>query len=169
MTQPQKNPGASGIRTHSWGGRLNHSASEAVPKEGGRLPGSVRERRHVETSSFTWREAMCKYHTACWYRCLRQVACVKCRSLSFKRSAGARIRDSFVAHCEQWFAHTSLYHELKSQCSNPACAGIFLGCHTSDIKIGTLVATLQGTWCYWVSTWTGWPSVSVLWLGELES
>ena len=34
--------------------------------------------------------------------------------------------------------------------------------HTSDLKIGTLVATLQGAWRYRVSAGTGWPGVSIL-------
>ena len=34
--------------------------------------------------------------------------------------------------------------------------------HTSDLKIGTPVATLPGTWRYRVSTETGWPDVVVL-------
>ena len=33
----------------------------------------------------------------------------------------------------------------------------------------TPVATLPGTWLYRVNAGTGWPSVSVLWLGEVES
>ena len=37
------------------------------------------------------------------------------------------------------------------------------------LKIGTLVATLPGTWCYRVSAGTGWPGVSILWLVEMES
>ena len=41
--------------------------------------------------------------------------------------------------------------------------------HTSDLKVGTPVATLPGAWHYSVSTGTGWPSVSVLRLGEVES
>ena len=46
---------------------------------------------------------------------------------------------------------------------NPACTGIFSGSsHTSDLKIGTPVATLPGAWCYRVSAGTGWPSVSIL-------
>ena len=32
--------------------------------------------------------------------------------------------------------------------------------HTSDLKIGTQMATLLGTW---------WPGVSILWLGEMKS
>ena len=52
---------------------------------------------------------------------------------------------------------------------NPTCAGIFLrSSHTSDLKIGTPVTTLPGTWHYRVSVGTGWPSVNILWLGEVE-
>ena len=52
----------------------------------------------------------------------------------------------------------------------PSYAGIFPGSsHTSDSKIGTPVATLPGAWHYRVSTGTGRPSVSILWLGEMES
>ena len=41
--------------------------------------------------------------------------------------------------------------------------------HTWDLKIGTPVATLPGAWRYRVSAGTGWPDVSILWLGEMES
>ena len=59
--------------------------------------------------------------------------------------------------------------ERKIRGSNPACAGIFLGSsHTSDLKIGTPVATLPGAWRYRVSTGSGRPRVSILWLGEVE-
>ena len=34
--------------------------------------------------------------------------------------------------------------------------------HTSDLKIGTPVATLPVAWYYRVSTRTGWPGVSIL-------
>ena len=51
----------------------------------------------------------------------------------------------------------------EDQGSNPACDGIFSGSsHTSDLKIGTPVATLPGAWRYRVSTGTGWPGVSIL-------
>ena len=54
--------------------------------------------------------------------------------------------------------------------SNPPCARIFSGSsHTSDSKIGIPVATLPGVWHYRVSFGTGQPSVSILWLGEVES
>ena len=47
--------------------------------------------------------------------------------------------------------------------SNPVCDGIFPGLsHSSDLKIGTSVATLSGDWRYWVSAGTGWPGVSIL-------
>ena len=41
--------------------------------------------------------------------------------------------------------------------------------HISDSKIGTPMATLPGAWQYRVSTGTGRPGVSILWLGEVES
>ena len=41
--------------------------------------------------------------------------------------------------------------------------------HKGDLNIGTPVATLQGAWRYRVSTGTGRPGVSILWLGEGES
>ena len=34
--------------------------------------------------------------------------------------------------------------------------------HTSDLKIGTSVATLPGTWRYRVSAGTGRPGISIL-------
>ena len=41
--------------------------------------------------------------------------------------------------------------------------------HTSDFKIGILVATRPGAGRYRVSAGTGRPGVSILWLGEVES
>ena len=53
--------------------------------------------------------------------------------------------------------------ERKVPGSNPDCGGIFSGSsHTSDLKIGTPVATLPGAWRYRVSTGTGQPGVSIL-------
>ena len=47
---------------------------------------------------------------------------------------------------------------------------IFLGSsHTSDLNIGTPLATLPGAWRYRVSAGTGLPGVSILWLDEVES
>ena len=65
---------------------------------------------------------------------------------------------------------SQLGRERKVPGSNPDCAGIFSGSsHTSDLKIGTPVATLPGAWRYRVSAGTGRPGVSILWLGEMES
>ena len=53
--------------------------------------------------------------------------------------------------------------ERKIRGSNPACARTFPGLsHTSDLKIGTPVATLPYAWRYRVSAGTGWPGVSIL-------
>ena len=53
--------------------------------------------------------------------------------------------------------------EWKIPGSNPDCSGIFSGSsHTSDLKIGTPVATLPGAWRYRVSAGTGRPGVSIL-------
>ena len=55
-----------------------------------------------------------------------------------------------------------LSREQKVPGSNPACTVIFSGSsHTSDLKIGTPVATLPGAWRYRVSAGTGQPGVSV--------
>ena len=54
--------------------------------------------------------------------------------------------------------------------SNLTCAGIFPGSsHTSDLKIGNPGATPPVAWRYRVSAGTGWPGVSILCLGEMES
>ena len=61
-------------------------------------------------------------------------------------------------------------HWVQIRGSNPACVGIFQGSsHTSDLKVGTPVATLSGAWRYRVSAGTDWPGFSTLWLGEMES
>ena len=53
--------------------------------------------------------------------------------------------------------------ERKVPGSNPAGGGIFSGSsHTSDLKIGTPVATLPGAWRYRISAGTGRPGVSIL-------
>ena len=61
--------------------------------------------------------------------------------------------------------------ERKIQSSIPTRAvWIFSGSsQTSDLKIGTPVATLPGAWRYGVSIGTGWPGVSILELGEVAS
>ena len=53
--------------------------------------------------------------------------------------------------------------ERKIPGSNPACDAIFSeSSHTSDLNIGTPVATLPGAWRYKVSTGFGRPGVSIL-------
>ena len=45
----------------------------------------------------------------------------------------------------------------------PFAPGLFSeSSHTSDLKIGTPVATLPGAWRYRVNTGTGWHGVSIL-------
>ena len=41
--------------------------------------------------------------------------------------------------------------------------------HSSDLRIGTPVATLPGAWRYRISAGAGRPGVSILLLGEMES
>ena len=48
------------------------------------------------------------------------------------------------------------------------CGGGGGSSHTSDLKIGTPVASLPGTWRYRVSAGVAWRCVSILWLGEVE-
>ena len=42
------------------------------------------------------------------------------------------------------------------------CGNFYGSSHTSDLKIGTPVATLPGAWRYRISAGTGWPDVSIL-------
>ena len=50
------------------------------------------------------------------------------------------------------------------------CCGDFSGSsHTGDFKTGTPLAPLPGPWRYRVSAGTGWPGVSIVRLGEVES
>ena len=41
--------------------------------------------------------------------------------------------------------------------------------HTNNLKTGTPVPTLPGAWYYRVSAGAGWPGISILWLGVMES
>ena len=49
------------------------------------------------------------------------------------------------------------------------CGSVSRSSHTSDANIGTPVAALPGAWRYRVSAGAGWPGVSILWLGEIET
>ena len=71
-----------------------------------------------------------------------------------------------------WCCGQSLFRDrLTGQVVKASALGVdFSGSsHTSDLKIGTPVATLPGAWHYRVSSGTGQPGVSILWLGEVES
>ena len=51
----------------------------------------------------------------------------------------------------------------RSGVQMPLATGFFSGSsHTSDLKIGTPLATLPGAWRYRVSAGTGRPGVSIL-------
>ena len=68
-----------------------------------------------------------------------------------------------AADCLVGLVVRRLPRERKIPGSNPTCAGSFSGSsHTSDLKIGTPVATLPGAWRYRVSAGTGRPGVSIL-------
>ena len=53
--------------------------------------------------------------------------------------------------------------------SHLGCEDYYESSHTSDLQIGSPVATLPGAWRCGVSIGTGWPGVSILGLGEVES
>ena len=55
-----------------------------------------------------------------------------------------------------------VHSNLGIQISHQYGYVLWVESYTSDIKIGTPVATLSGAWNYRVSTGTGWPSVSIL-------
>ena len=60
-------------------------------------------------------------------------------------------------------------NEKKKKKNSHVCWDFSLSSHTSDFKTDTPVATLPDCWQYRVSTGTGWPSVGVLRLGEIEN
>ena len=127
----------------------------------------------------------------CWYQtwCRQERAWQKCqkrnRLLHPSSTSSASSRFYFIcfiplflllllsfhlltASLAQWLRRPP--RERKVPGSNPACDGIFSGSsHTSDLNIGTPVATLPGAWRYRVSAGTGRPGVSILGLGEMES
>ena len=77
---------------------------------------------------------------------------------------------SIHARPPRWPSGKASTSRAEDPGSNPACAEIFPGSsHTSDLIIGTPVATLPGAWHYRVSTGIGGPGVSILWPGEMES
>ena len=104
-------------------------------------------------------------------------------------TSGSRATDTGVKPCFPWSSHISDQQNytlvvdclaglvVKASASGAEDPGFesrlrqnFFGLsRTSDLKIGTPVATLPGAWHYRVSAGTGQPSVSILWLGEVES
>ena len=75
-------------------------------------------------------------------------SCDHLTGLVVKASASEAEGPAFESHFQQDFSRSS---------------------HTSDLIIGTPVVTLPGAWRYRVSSGTGRPGVSILWLGEVES
>ena len=163
MTRPGKFPTAqAGVKSrifHSHGGHLNRKANEAADSQevkfmcGFSVPMPVCSSLLV-VSDDKWLRQFC---SLCCYPHLSQhrIFCQLC-SLYHYRLVGLVVRRP--------------PRERKVPGSNPACAGIFSGpSHTSDLKIGTPVATLPGAWRYRVTDGTGRPGVSILWLGEMES
>ena len=78
-------------------------------------------------------------------------------------SGGSRARipvatGFFQVQSYQWLKH---WHTSRQDFSRSS--------HTSDLNIGTPVATLPGTWSYRITAGTSRPGVSILWLGEIES
>ena len=73
-----------------------------------------------------------------------------------------------TASLAQWLRRPPRGRKIRG--SNPACDGILPGrVKPVTLKNCTPVATTPGAWHYRVSTGTGRPSVSILWLGEVES
>ena len=73
------------------------------------------------------------------------------------------LSDRLVGLVEKVFALRAEDSRFESR----LCQDFSGSSHTSDLNIGTPVATLPGAWRYRVSAWTGWSSVSILRLGEM--
>ena len=88
---------------------------------------------------------------------------VKCLKLQKFLASKSRIKTHFAFQSLVGLEVRRPPHERKISGSNPASTGIFSGSsHTSDLKIGTPVATLPGAWRFRVSAGTGRPGVSIL-------
>ena len=84
-------------------------------------------------------------------------------------SAGSSFFLCLTASLAKWLRRPPRRGKIRS--SIPARRGDFFFpglSHTSDLKTGTPVAS-DYSWCYGVSVGTGWPGVSILLLGEVES
>ena len=89
--------------------------------------------------------------------------------ITFKLNCGEQLVGVRVGLKEVYFDHVSLFtcHLLLAYCHTNLCQDFSRSSYTSDID--TPAAALPSAWCYRVSTRTGLPSVSILWLGEIES
>ena len=185
MTRPRKNPGASGIRTRDlplsrrmplrlgqWGGLVGRR--EGWGGGGGELKDycslldpclrSLATCLQTCSSHAHWADCLPKavlyacdiYHRLAdswiiWTLCVRLPLHFKTHrlvGLVVKASAWRAEDPGFECHLQGDFSRSS---------------------HTSDLKIGTPVATLPGAWRYRISAGIGQPSVSILWVGEVES
>ena len=112
----------------------------------------------LEINSMTWpRKVEGDPHYPCSYRLVGLVimaSALRAEDPGFE----SRLRRNFSGSPSGTPSFNSCLHLDFSQSS-----------HTSNFKIGTPVATLPGAWCERGSAGTGWPSVSILWLGGTES
>ena len=145
-------------------GGSNHDAASSRTASPTHYQGAIRAPNHPQTSTTQYPEDM---YIQILPASHASPLCPKTRSTQYPEDIYNKSLPwihrlvSLVARRPPW--------ERKIPGSNPACAGIFSGSsHTSDFKIGTPVATLPGAWRYRVSTGTGRPGVSILWLGEVE-
>ena len=83
------------------------------------------------------------------------------RWLSGKASTSRAAGLGSTASLAKWLRRP--FRKRKVRSSNPACDGVFTGSsHTSDLKIGTTLATLPGAWHHRVRAGTGRPGVGIL-------
>ena len=77
---------------------------------------------------------------------------------------------NLICHCLTGLVVTASASRAEDPGSDSRLRHDFSGVESYQwLKIGTPEATLPGAWCHRVSAGTGWPGVSILWLGEMES
>ena len=81
----------------------------------------------------------------------------ECNRLFLTDRLGGLVVKASASRAEDWAFESRLRRDFSGSS------------RTSDLNIGAPVATLPGAWRYRVSTGTGRPGVSILWLGEMES
>ena len=106
---------------------------------------------------------------------LLRLVCLTDLILVWSRLKSIQGREPNLGDCIKKTTHVGLVVKVSaSRAEDPGFdshlhCGDFLGSnHTSDLKIGTPVATQPGAWRWRVSAGDGWPSVTILWLGEVE-